>query len=88
MELKDYRDQLDRIDEEIIDLFRQRMETVSLIAQYKKANDLPILAAGREKEILERVRALSGEELALYGAELFETLMRLSREYQKTLLDD
>ena len=88
MELKDYRDQLDRIDEEIIDLFRQRMETVSLIAQYKKANDLPILAAGREKEILERVRALSGEKLAPYGAELFETLMRLSREYQKNLLDD
>lgn len=88
MELKDYRDQLDRIDEEIIDLFRQRMETVSMIAQYKKANDLPILAAGREKEILERVRALSGEELAPYGAELFETLMRLSREYQKNLLDD
>ena len=88
MELKDYRDRLDRIDEEIIALFKERMATVSLIAQYKKVNDLPILAAGREREILERVRALSGEELAPYGAELFETLMRLSRDYQKTLLDD
>ena len=88
MELKDYRDRLDRIDGAIIDLFKERMETVSMIAHYKKENGLPILAAGREAEILERIRTLSGEELAPYGVELFETLMRLSREYQKTLLDE
>ena len=88
MDLKDYRDRLDQIDAEIIALFKERMEAVSLIAQYKKANNLPILAAGREQEVLEKVRTLSGEELAPYGAELFETLMRLSRDYQKTLLDD
>ena len=88
MELKDYRDQLDHIDAQIIKLFRARMETVGQIAAYKKANHLPILAAGREQEILDRVRAHSGETLAPYAQELFETLMRLSREYQNTLLND
>ena len=57
------------------------------IAAYKKAHNLPVLAPGREKEILDRVRAESGEELAPYAASLFETLMYLSREYQKTKLD-
>lgn len=88
MELKDYRSKLDRIDGEILALFRERMETVGDIAAYKKEHGLPVLAAGREKEILDRVRAESGEDLAPYATSLFETLMYLSREYQKTLLSD
>jgi len=35
MELKDYRNQLDQIDDQIAGLFKQRMETVKLIADYK-----------------------------------------------------
>lgn len=86
MELKVYRDRLDQIDAQIVALFRERMETVSQIADYKKSHELPVYAPGREQEILERVRSLSGEELAPYAEELFETLMKVSREYQKTLL--
>ena len=86
MELKDCRNKLDVIDSQIISLFCERMETVKQVAEYKKAHDLPILAPGREQEILERVAALSGEELAPYAKTLFETLMYVSREYQKTLI--
>lgn len=88
MDLKDYRNKLDTIDGKILALFRERMETVEAIAAYKKAHDLPVLAPGREQEILDRVRASSGETLAPYAAHLFETLMSLSREYQKTMMDD
>lgn len=88
MDLKDYRNKLDTIDSEILALFRERMETVEAIAAYKKAHDLPVLAPGREQEILDRVRASSSETLAPYAAQLFETLMSLSREYQKTMMDD
>ena len=86
MELKEYRNKLDVIDSQLISLFCQRMEIVEKVAEYKKAHDLPVLAPGREKEIVERVRAMSGEELAPYAATLFETLLYVSREYQKTLL--
>ena len=86
MELKDYREKLDTIDAQIIRLFCERMETVQQIAEYKKAHDLPILAPSREQEILQRVRELSGAELAPYAQTLFETLMSVSREYQKTLI--
>ena len=86
MELKDCRNKLDVIDSQIISLFCERMETVKQVAEYKKAHDMPILAPGREKEILERVAELSGAELAPYAKTLFETLMYVSREYQKTLI--
>ena len=88
MDLKDYRNKLDQIDSEILALFKERMDTVGEIAAYKKEHGLPVLAAGREKEILDRIRSLSGEDLAPYAASLFETLMYLSREYQKTILSD
>ena len=86
MELKECRNKLDVIDSQIISLFCERMETVKQVAEYKKAHDMPILAPGREQEILERVAALSGEELAPYAKTLFETLIYVSREYQKTLI--
>ena len=86
MELKDCRNKLDVIDKQLIDLFLERMETVKSVAEYKKEHGLPILASGREKEILDRVRTLSGEEMAPYAQTLFETLLYVSREYQKTII--
>ena len=86
MELKDCRNKLDVIDKQLIDLFLERMETVKTVAKYKKEHGLPILASGREKEILDRVRMLSGEEMAPYAQTLFETLLYVSREYQKTII--
>jgi len=86
MELKDYREKLDDIDAQIVALFCERMDTVRGIAEYKKTHEMPVLAPGREKEILERVGALSGDELSPYARTLFETLMYVSREYQKTLM--
>ena len=86
MELKDCRNKLDVIDKQLIELFLERMETVKSVAEYKKEHGLPILASGREKEILDRVRTLSGEEMAPYAQTLFETLLYVSREYQKTII--
>ena len=86
MELKDCRNKLDVIDKQLIELFLERMDTVKAVAEYKKEHGLPILASGREKEILDRVRTLSGEEMAPYAQTLFETLLYVSREYQKTII--
>ena len=86
MELKEYRQRLDKIDSELIRLFCERMDTVREIGKYKREHGMPIHAPGREKEILDRVREASGDELAPYAQTLFETLMYVSREYQKTLI--
>ena len=42
MELKDYREQIDTIDESLVKLFVQRMELSAKIADYKKENSMPI----------------------------------------------
>ena len=52
MELKDYRARLDQIDDQLVALFKQRMETVKGVAEYKRQHNTPVLSAGREREIL------------------------------------
>ena len=48
-----YRAQIDEIDDKIVELFTQRMETAAKIADYKKAENLPILDPKREEEKLQ-----------------------------------
>lgn len=86
MDLQDYRNQLDQIDDQLVALFRQRMETVRQVADYKKEHNTPVLAAGRERDILYRVTGLGGEELQEYTRILYVTLLELSRDYQENRL--
>lgn len=82
MGLTEYRKEIDKIDDEILELFLKRMETASKVADYKKENNLSTLQKGREREILNRISEKSGTEMADYSRILFATLMDLSKSYQ------
>ena len=86
MDLKDYRAQLDAIDDQMTALFKQRMEIVRHVADYKKETNTPVMASGREREILYRVTGLCGPELEEYTKILYSTILELSRDYQEDRL--
>ena len=86
MNLKDIREDINKVDDEIIKLFCQRMKLAGEVAKYKEKNNLPILNSSREREILNRISEASGEELEGYSRILFSTLFNLSRSYQNRLL--
>ena len=86
MDLQDYRKQLDQIDDQLAALFKRRMETVKLVADYKKEHGAPVMASDRERDILYRVTGLCGEELQEYTKILYSTLLELSRDYQEDRL--
>ncbi|MEG1651024.1 MAG: prephenate dehydratase domain-containing protein [Oscillospiraceae bacterium] len=86
MDLKQSREEIDDIDNRITDLFAERMRAVSEVAKYKAENNIQILNAGREREILDRVTGRSGEELGIYTKILFSTLFDLSRSKQSAML--
>mgnify|MGYP003301911595 CR=1 FL=1 len=46
------REKINEIDKQIIELWKERMETCLSVAQHKKENNLPILDAKREAELL------------------------------------
>lgn len=82
MDLQEYRAQIDEIDDQLTKLFERRMETARGIAEYKKANGLPVLDAGREREKLNAVCAKVSPEMQHYTSVLYSSLFELSRSYQ------
>ena len=81
-ELELLRGEIDRIDDKMIALFKERMQVSDKIAAYKKEHDMPTLAPGRERALLARVAGEAGEEFADYTESLFRTIMAASRSYQ------
>lgn len=79
MDLKELRNQIDDIDSEILKLFSKRMEVCRGVAEYKKEHDLPVMQGGREKQVLERVRANAPEDLRDGAAMLFQNIMDISK---------
>ncbi|MGM9521084.1 MAG: bifunctional chorismate mutase/prephenate dehydratase [Oscillospiraceae bacterium] len=84
MELSEIRESIDQIDEELLTLFIKRMGLAHQVAEYKAANNMPILNKSREREILRRVSQESGE-FEGYAHRLFSVLFELSRTYQAGL---
>ena len=81
-ELEQLRGDIDAIDRQIVDLMKQRMETVAQVAEYKKDNNIPVLDSGRERALLSKVGQEAGEELADYIQSMYRTIMAASRSYE------
>lgn len=58
MDLGVLRKEINDVDKQIEELFIKRMQLCFDVAEYKIENDLPVFQSGREKEILERVKAI------------------------------
>ena len=54
-DLKEIRKDIDKIDNQLIELFKQRMDCAKEVGIYKQANNIPVLNEGRENEILDDV---------------------------------
>lgn len=86
-DLKQLRDRIDEIDEKIVALFEERMETVLKVADYKKQNNVPILNVNREKEVVEKNKnRLKNKEFGDSLEKFFIHLMNLSKEEQKKIV--
>ena len=87
MELQDYREQIDSVDDELLKLFKKRMDISLGIANFKKANNLPVLDASREREKLAAIGEKAGDEMRSYSNMLFTLLFELSRSHQGNVLN-
>ena len=78
------RAEIDAIDRKIVALFERRMQVVVDVARIKKENGIAILDASREKEVIAKVQSyLKDAALKEELAEAYETLMKVSKDYQK-----
>ena len=86
IDLKDSREEIDRIDRQIVELFERRMKVASDVAEYKREIGKPIYDREREQQKLEAVKKLCSNEFNGHAVqEIFQQLMSISRRYQYKL---
>ena len=87
MDLTQLRKDIDEIDRQLVELYEQRMDICTRVAEYKIENHKPVFDKLRETEKLQKVCGLARKEENRKGVEeLFTQLMSLSRKLQYGIL--
>ncbi|MEL6988157.1 MAG: bifunctional 3-deoxy-7-phosphoheptulonate synthase/chorismate mutase type II [Bacteroidota bacterium] len=84
------RKEIDQVDEELLNVLSKRMDIVQNIGNYKKANNIPILAPNRWSNILEK-SSKKGEGKGLseqFIVELFRAIHQESINKQNEIMRD
>lgn len=84
--LQELRDHADVIDEQIVDLFRQRLDLVREMAKYRAENKLPFARDRRERDILMRVSDQIGADNEGYVRLLYNTIFDVDHSAQSTYI--
>ena len=86
MDLKEIRNSIDKIDDELVKLYTERMELCKSVGIYKKDNDKNVNDSVREKEIVYRLSQKCPEELRLYLKELYNFIFYSSKALQSKII--
>ena len=88
-ELEQYRQEIDRIDGELVRLFLERMAVTGKVGEYKRRAGIPVLDAGREKQVIAAKTALTDDPARKADiAALYESIMAISRRQQRHLVHE
>lgn len=86
-DLSEIREEIDKLDSEMVRLFEARLELVTQVAEYKIANGKQVLDKKREAEKLHSLEQLAENEFSKKSVhELFEQIMAICRKRQYQLL--
>ena len=84
MDLQQLRQQIDRLDNEIVQLLNQRAALALQISQEKQRLNLPIYDQSREQKVLQRVVKINPGPLtdtAVYN--LYQEIIKICRDIQR-----
>ena len=86
--LQQAREEIDRVDREMAQLFVRRMRAVEMVSDYKREHGLPVFDAAREDAVIAK-NSLRVEDEALrpYYVEFLRDTMKASRHYQRKRLE-
>jgi len=83
-QLRELRDAIDQIDQEIVGLLAKRLRLVMSVGDYKRAHSLPIYDADRERDLLARVaNAAPGPLEPAMAQRIFQCVIQESRELER-----
>ena len=59
MDISDWRQKIDELDEQIVQLISKRAEAARAIGELKRVSDLPVYEPGREQAVFDHIRAVN-----------------------------
>ena len=87
-ELKEIREKITKTDNQMAELFEDRMELVKKVAQYKKDNGLPVYDPKREEQVLQNgIDRMEKPELKSHYVSFMKSVMEIARRYQSGILE-
>ena len=87
-DIHDLRKKINDIDKDMAKLFEERMKVVKEVAEYKKANSMPITDSNREDEIVSKNSSLfTDEDTKSYYVNFIKDTMKISKKYQEKIIE-
>jgi chorismate mutase/prephenate dehydratase len=74
LDLKKLREEIDKIDDNVLKLLNKRMEIVKKVGEIKNSSNTPVYRPEREKEIIERLNRLSQAQNGILKKEHIEAI--------------
>ena len=89
MEIKDYRNIINDIDSQIVELLEKRMDAAAGIGLEKKKQGLPVFDSVREQERIDTVKALAGNEnYKEHIGQIYRHIMEETKKMEQRILDE
>lgn len=87
LDLQQSRQEIDKVDKKIVELFEHRMQLAKDVAEYKIQTGKKVFDKEREEEKLHALKAMASNEFNEHGVqELFTQIMSMSRKLQYGLI--
>ena len=86
MDLNEIRDRIDDVDDQLINLFCERMKLSNEVAAFKREKGIPVIDMDRERAKRNNIFEKSPEEFKEYLPLLYSVVFDLSRSYQNRLI--
>jgi chorismate mutase len=84
LDIEDWRDEIDRVDEKLVELLNRRAQCAIEIGRIKRERGLPVYSPEREQEVVRHVaRIASGPLEAEAVRRLFERIIDESRSLER-----
>ena len=88
LEIEDWRDEIDRVDQELVELLNRRAHCAIEIGRIKLEQGLPIYLPEREREVVEHVVKINAGPLDAEAVRrLFERIIDESRSLERVAIE-
>ncbi len=89
MDLSDWRDKIDSLDRQLLELLNERARCVLALAPLKRERNLPIYEPKREEEVFRNISAHNGGPLSPEAVRrIFERIIDEMRSIQRPVMEE